>query len=619
MFIVNVKELGTNLSSKDRNFTYILPRKAAVKVKGLKAREQRFLSHIFDEHLRGYAGALSKIGAVYYGLLMMLHPLVLGPELGVTLAAFAGVTFLVSVGIGFGLRYHHIQYKNARHFMYLLLQLGILNTYFHVFITGDPLQVSLGTMVPVIVGLISFDIRAYLLSNFISLVLFVLSLKIVGGPYVVHFIFMYLLTFLMSVIAYFPRISSFVDQNILLIKNRQMNKSLQIRTAEAEEAAKKAQRMSEIKSEFLANVSHELRTPLTGVAGLIDVIERENKDDNLLPLITHARESAKLLKTLINDILDFSKMEAGKLTLTEAPMVVPDVAKAIVNMMVSAAEAKGLSLVYEQDGDPLCSPVMGDSVRLSQVLFNYVGNAIKFTENGEVVLKVTAEDQGLYYNLTFAVSDTGAGIAFEDQKKLFRRFEQAATDDRDIKEGTGLGLAIAREISQLMDGEVGVDSRPGEGSIFWLKAQLKKTELHKEEVEDYMQYLKDLPALKILFAEDNPVNRMIINKLLVNIDAKVDEVEDGLKALEAAREKINLGDAYDLIITDVRMPVMDGREATEKMRAEGIETPVIFITANTQAEEIDAYKRAGMSGFISKPIDSQVFYKQIYDLVGPVK
>lgn len=578
------------------------------KIAELSPKEDRILRRMISAQITLYTQMFLATAAVYYSILSVMHPFFLTGVDAVILTIQAMLTTVFCVTFYFLLKFKKIASHNSRWILWGLMIIGIGNAYAHIFITQEHIQLTIATIAPIVIGLLSFDRRGFYSLNILSGVLFIIADVTIEGPYGSHFAFTYVLAVCMSYIAYGPRITNQVNQHILIIRNRSIAASLKLRTEEAE-------RMSAIKSHFLANVSHELRTPLTGVVGMIDLIDKDVKTrgegaiDTVTQLIGHAKESSGLLMTLINDILDFSKMEAGKLSLNPEAVSLIEVSNSTINMMASAAEAKGLSVVFEQEGTATNFDVMADSVRLSQVLFNYLGNAIKFSDDGTVVLKLRAIDQEDAIQVRWSVTDTGPGISPDMQERLFDRFEQAENSVfRGSVKGTGLGLAIVREIATLMGGTIGVDSKVGHGATFWFDVTLPKAGASDTSATDYQVKLAAEKPLKILFAEDNPVNKMLISKLLSHIAADVHAVDHGAELVRVAVENPDI----DLIITDVRMPVMDGKQATEIIRSKGISVPVIFVTANSQAEEIEEYRSSGMTGFISKPIQMQKFYKAIY-------
>jgi signal transduction histidine kinase len=362
-------------------------------------------------------------------------------------------------------------------------------------------------------------------------------------------------------------------------------------TASARQAAQDA---TQAKSEFLASVSHEIRTPMNGVVGVLHLLKQEQLSAAGASLLGEALSCAEMLGQLINDILDFSKIEAGKLELSPEPVEVAPLVKGVVDLMRPQAEAKGLLL--EAEIDPDLGWVEADPLRLRQCLFNLVGNAVKFTLEGGVMVRVGRDADG---RLLAAVADTGVGIAAEAQTRLFQRFEQAGGKRFS---GTGLGLAITLALARAMDGEVTLESVEGEGSVFRLSVAAPPTA--PPASSDVAADILSLEGARILVVDDNATNRMIATRILAALGAVPQAAEDGLAAVAlAAREP------FDVILMDVNMPGIDGVEAMQRIRALGGAagaTPIVALTADVMAEQRARYLAAGMDGVVPKPFSPAV-------------
>ncbi len=373
----------------------------------------------------------------------------------------------------------------------------------------------------------------------------------------------------------------------------------------AREAARaEAERLARAKGEFLANMSHEIRTPLNAVLGLAQIGMRENKGRKTGETCERILDAGRHLLGVINDILDFSKMEAGKLAIETRSLALAAVTDQIVSLLVDSAAAKGLALRLEL-ADDLPDWVAGDALRLNQVLVNLVGNAIKFTATGEIRLAVTRDG-----DLTsFRVTDTGIGLNAEQIERLFAPFEQADGSTTRQHGGTGLGLAISRQLARLMGGDIEVSSAYGQGSAFTLRLPMPIAAPPERPVESLPATGPRLAGLRILAAEDVAINRMILADLLEHEGAQVRFAANGQEALDHVQR---LGaEAFDVVLMDIQMPIMDGLEATRRLGALAPTLAVIGLTAHALAEERDKSFAAGMVDHVTKPIDLDILIAAI--------
>jgi PAS domain S-box-containing protein len=395
--------------------------------------------------------------------------------------------------------------------------------------------------------------------------------------------------------------------------NAELEKRVEERTAELALAKRQAESASLAKSAFLANMSHEIRTPMNAILGLTHLLAEDLEHDaRSREKLAKVGEAANHLLGIINDILDLSKIEAGKLGLDSIEFSPRALFDQVHSQMLDRIEARRLT--FCSDAGDLPPVLVGDPVRLRQALLNYVGNAVKFTEQGTIELRARVlEEHAQELLVRFEVVDTGVGIAAETQAKLFAPFEQADVTAARRHQGSGLGLAITRRLAQLMGGEAGVSSRPGHGSTFWYTARLRK---HADAAAPLPQSRK-LPAVEselarrhggteILLAEDNEVNREVARLLLGRAGLVVHAARDGREAVTMARAR-----HYELVLMDVQMPNMDGLGATTEIRGlpGWADTPIIAMTANAFLEDRERCIEAGMSDHLAKPVNPAALYE----------
>lgn len=381
---------------------------------------------------------------------------------------------------------------------------------------------------------------------------------------------------------------------------------------ELESAKINAEEASKAKEVFLANMSHEIRTPLNAIIGMIRELSKEELSATQKICVENSSVASKHLLSIINNILDISKIEAGELTIENEHFVLNQSVNNVLSIMSSRAEEKGIYLRSEFSSK-IHDALIGDPLRIEQILINLVGNAVKFTNKGGITIKCKLLTDAYHeQKIQIAVSDTGVGMDNNYLKNIYNKFSQ---EDKTVSRkygGTGLGLAITFELIQLMDGSIDVESEKNAGTTFYVNVTLKKGSMSNVKNDLIIDEIINLEGVKILLVEDNEINRLVANNTFKHHNCIVDEAVNGIEAIEKLRSK-----KFDIILMDIQMPEMDGLEATQIIRNElKIQAPIIALTANAFKTEIEKCKAIGMNDYVTKPFEENTLLKIISKYVN---
>jgi PAS domain S-box-containing protein len=385
----------------------------------------------------------------------------------------------------------------------------------------------------------------------------------------------------------------------------------------AEEAQNKAEKATLIaedavrsKQQFLSNMSHEIRTPMNAILGFTKVLLRTDLTEKQKEYLTAIKLSGDALTVLINDILDLAKVDAGKMIFEQIAFKMATSISAMIHVFETKIQEKNLKLIKKYD-QKIPAVVVGDPVRLHQIVLNLISNAVKFTNEGEIEVSVQllSEDEE-NVKIEFAVKDTGIGIAKAKMDHIFENFQQASSETARLYGGTGLGLAIAKKLVESQGGTITVESIPKEGSRFSFILPFKKTKADPELEAKIVELDKEIKDLKVLVVEDIVINQLLMKTLLDDFGFEHDIADNGKMAIEKMEHK-----SYDIILMDLQMPEMNGFEATRFIRNQmNSHIPIIALTADVTTVDLEKCKAVGMNDYISKPVDERILYKKIVEL-----
>ena len=387
---------------------------------------------------------------------------------------------------------------------------------------------------------------------------------------------------------------------------RNMAHNVSTYVAALTESKQKSEELANVKSTFLANMSHEIRTPLNGIYGTLQLIGNEAQTPKSTQLIERAMYSVKSLNAIVNDVLDISKIEKGKLNIEETTFNMNELIELSLTDVAIHAHNKGISFTLNNNVE---NPFwLGDPLRIKQVIDNLVSNALKFTHSGNVYFSI--EDNNDSSGITLIVKDTGIGMTQSEQQRLFRRFEQADSTITRRFGGTGLGMAITHQLVTLMRGTIKVESTFGEGSSFTVSIPLTRATDPVNTIENEQEEHVSLDDKSVLIVEDNDINRLVISEAIEALGTTPTQAENGAEGVNQFKKK-----AFDIVLMDIQMPVLDGIEACKLMKKDNSKIPVVALTANVMADDKAIYTATGFDAVLEKPLDLNALNSTLRQLV----
>ncbi|MEX0298866.1 MAG: ATP-binding protein [Kordiimonas sp.] len=578
----------------------------------------------FDRIYLGHLRSICLVVTCYYGLLSIAHFSFIPADIVKPIVATSVLASVVGLLVYGLVRAKKITEKNSQIAFVPVGFFGLFTIYTHIFMSQDQLQLTNAVIAIFVFGFMTLSPAIFAGMLTLSSIAYIAALVTIPGNYVAHFAFLLVASNLISVLGFTLRYNALFRATRMLDGTRRKSRRLVAASHSIQAKMKEVEQANLAKDQFVANVTHELRTPLTGAMGMLDLLKDTELTDEQSFMVETAQKSSHYLLNVVNDMLALGMIDAGKMEISEERVDLAQVTSRAVNEFASEAEAKEISLSLGRLPDTAIL-VKSDAKRLAQILSKLIGNAVKFTEEGGVIVSLSwapPESDKTLGKAVWRVADTGPGIPPEAIEKMFNRFQQFDQTITRNRSGTGLGLSIVKEFVALMGGAVEVKSDVDKGAVFSISLDLSvwSEEAEKKDkpvVEEGPIELEDNRKLKVLVAEDNHINQLVIMRMLEKLGAEVTLVDNGQLAVDAVgKAKV----PYDLIFMDIQMPILDGLSASKiiKLRSGNLQ-PIIAVTANTGDHDLQDYKNAGIEAVVGKPIDFSHFRSVILSVLDEQK
>jgi len=586
----------------------------------VKAGVQADLDKIYLRHLR----VISFIYTCYYAFISITHFLFLDKTILVPVVTTSLLAFLGGLVIYLLIRLGKVA-PHQSHVAFLPIGLlALLTIYTHIFLSGEELQLTNAILAIYVFGFLTLSPAIFTGLMVLTGVVYLLAVNIIPVTNEAHFCFMLAAAILLSVMGFMLRYKSLLSSVRMTDNSRRKTQRLVAISSEVKTRIAEVEKANAAKDQFLANMTHELRTPLTGTMGMLELLQDTKLTEEQNFMINTAQKSSRYLLNIVNDLLDLSMLDAGQLLLSEKPVDLVRVTQLAVEEFREDAAAKDISLSIGKLPEKAIK-VVSDEARLIKILRKLVSNAVKFTEEGGVIVSLNwtppTPEKPDFGTVTWRVADTGPGIPVDKIDTMFNRFEQLNAQITRTSSGTGLGLSIARELVDMMGGSIEVKSDVDKGTIFTLTLELP-VESAKSKLEtailsgDEAGKPTDM-GLNVLVAEDNHINQLVIRSMLQKLGMDVTIVSNGQLAVEAC---VEADPAFDIVFMDIQMPIMDGMSASRIIKIRSASAPpIIAVTANTSDQDVLSYKEAGIDAVIGKPIDYNHFRAVILSVLNARK